>query len=47
MSHNAGNDNWHVAEPREIHVLDRIGGGTDLSEVFCMEFSRAGNLRNG
>ncbi len=20
-------DNWHVAEPREIHVLDRIGGG--------------------
>ena len=21
------NDNWHVAEPREIHVLDRIGGG--------------------
>jgi 2-dehydro-3-deoxygluconokinase len=21
------NDNWHVVEPREIHVLDRIGGG--------------------
>lgn len=20
-------DNWHVIEPREIHVLDRIGGG--------------------
>ena len=20
-------DNWHVVEPREIHVLDRIGGG--------------------
>lgn len=20
-------DNWHVLEPREIHVLDRIGGG--------------------
>jgi 2-dehydro-3-deoxygluconokinase len=20
-------DNWHIAEPREIHVLDRIGGG--------------------
>lgn len=20
-------DNWHVAEPRDIHVLDRIGGG--------------------
>lgn len=20
-------DNWHVAEPREIHILDRIGGG--------------------
>lgn len=20
-------ENWHVAEPREIHVLDRIGGG--------------------
>ncbi|HSH20136.1 MAG TPA: sugar kinase [Draconibacterium sp.] len=20
-------NNWHVAEPREIHVLDRIGGG--------------------
>ncbi len=21
------NDNWHVVEPREIYVLDRIGGG--------------------
>jgi 2-dehydro-3-deoxygluconokinase len=21
------NDSWHVVEPREIHVLDRIGGG--------------------
>jgi 2-dehydro-3-deoxygluconokinase len=21
------NDQWHVVEPREIHVLDRIGGG--------------------
>lgn len=21
------NENWHVVEPREIHVLDRIGGG--------------------
>ena len=21
------NNNWHVIEPREIHVLDRIGGG--------------------
>ena len=21
------NDNWHIVEPREIHVLDRIGGG--------------------
>ncbi len=20
-------DEWHVVEPREIHVLDRIGGG--------------------
>jgi len=20
-------DNWHIVEPREIHVLDRIGGG--------------------
>ena len=20
-------DNWHVVEPRKIHVLDRIGGG--------------------
>ncbi len=20
-------DNWHVVEPREIHILDRIGGG--------------------
>ncbi len=20
-------DQWHVVEPREIHVLDRIGGG--------------------
>jgi 2-dehydro-3-deoxygluconokinase len=20
-------DTWHVVEPREIHVLDRIGGG--------------------
>ena len=20
-------DNWHVAQPREIHILDRIGGG--------------------
>jgi len=20
-------DKWHVVEPREIHVLDRIGGG--------------------
>ena len=20
-------DEWHIAEPREIHVLDRIGGG--------------------
>ena len=20
-------ENWHVVEPREIHVLDRIGGG--------------------
>jgi len=20
-------DNWHIAEPREIHILDRIGGG--------------------
>ena len=20
-------DQWHIAEPREIHVLDRIGGG--------------------
>ena len=31
-SHNWGaimleGDNWHVVEPREIHVLDRIGGG--------------------
>lgn len=31
-SHNWGailleQDNWHVVEPREIHVLDRIGGG--------------------
>ncbi len=31
-SHNWGaimleGDNWHVIEPREIHVLDRIGGG--------------------
>ena len=24
-------DNWHVAQPREITVLDRIGGG----EWFC------------
>ena len=31
-SHNWGaimleGDNWHVVEPRNIHVLDRIGGG--------------------
>ena len=31
-SHNWGaimleGDTWHVVEPREIHVLDRIGGG--------------------
>ena len=23
----AEGDNWHVVEPREIHILDRIGGG--------------------
>ena len=23
----AEGDNWHVVEPREITVLDRIGGG--------------------
>ena len=23
-------DNWHVIEPREIGVLDRIGGGDGL-----------------
>ena len=23
----AAGDNWHVVEPREITVLDRIGGG--------------------
>jgi 2-dehydro-3-deoxygluconokinase len=23
----AAGDNWHVIEPREITVLDRIGGG--------------------
>ncbi len=22
-----GNGNWHVGEPREIYVYDRIGGG--------------------
>jgi len=43
----AAGDEWHVVEPRDITVMDRIGGGMGLWGGCCMRFCGDGSRRSG
>jgi len=41
-----GGDGWHIVEPRDITVLDRIGGGAGLSAACSIPVRKAERSRS-